>query len=90
MEETIMEGVLENAETVVLTFEYNVSSEGGYDFFTFFADGYLEIEESGETGWVTFSKTFLPGTHTLIWKYEKDQTRAVGRDNVMVQSIGIE
>ncbi len=91
MEETLMEAVLINAEFAVLTFEYNVSSEEGYDVFSFFADGFVEIDEvGGETGWVTFSKTFLPGTHTLIWKYEKDQTRAEGRDNVMIQAIQIE
>ncbi len=91
MEETLMEAVLINAETAVLTFEYNVSSEEGYDVFSFFADGFVEIDEaSGETGWVTFSKTFLPGTHTLTWKYEKDQTRSEGRDNVMIQTMLVE
>ena len=91
MEETVMEGVLINAETTVLTFEYNVSSEEGYDVFSFFADGFVEIDEaSGETGWVTFSKTFQPGNHTLIWKYSKDQTRSEGRDNVYIQAIQVE
>ncbi len=91
MEETLMEAVLINAETTVLTFEYNVSSEEGYDVFSFFADGYVEIDEvGGETGWVTFSKTFFPGNHTLVWKYEKDQTRSEGRDNVFIQAIQVE
>ena len=90
-EETVMEGVLINAETVVLSFEYNVSSEEGYDGFSFFADGFVEIDEAGgETGWVTFSKTFQPGNHTLIWKYSKDQTRSEGRDNVYIQAIRVE
>jgi len=91
MEETVMEAVLINAETTVLTFEYNVSSEEGYDVFSFFADGYVEIDEvGGETGWGTFSKTFFPGNHTLEWKYEKDQTRSEGRDNVFIQAIQVE
>ena len=89
-EETLMEAVLINAEPAILTFGYNVSSEEGYDVFSFFADGFVEIDEiGGESGWVTFSKSFEPGTHSLIWKYEKDQTRAEGRDNVMIQSIQV-
>lgn len=91
MEETEMEAVLINAETAVLTFEYNVSSEEGYDVFSFFADGFVEIDEvGGETGWVTFSRTFPPGNHTLLWKYSKDQTRSEGRDNVYIQAVNIE
>jgi len=91
MEETIMEAVLINAEPAILTFSYNVSSEEGYDVFSFFTDEFVEIDEvGGESGWVTFSKSYEPGTHTLIWKYEKDQTRAEGRDNVLIQSIRVE
>jgi archaellum component FlaF (FlaF/FlaG flagellin family) len=90
MEDTFMEAVLINAEPAILTFEYNVSSEEGYDVFSFFADGYVEIDEvGGESGWVTFSKSFEPGTHSLIWKYEKDQTRSEGRDNVMIRAIEV-
>lgn len=88
---TTMEGRLINSEPVVLTFEYNVSSEEGYDVFTFSANGIVELDEvSGESGWTTFSKAFEPGTHSLTWIYTKDQTRAVGRDNVLLRAIQVE
>jgi hypothetical protein len=90
-ENTMMEARLINSEPVVLTFEYNVSSEQGYDVFTFRADGLVELGEiSGESGWSTFSMAFEPGTHALVWTYSKDQTRAVGRDNVLLKGIQVE
>lgn len=90
LQSTQMEAQLVNAETVVLSFEFNVSSEESYDYFSFFADDFVEIDRtSGESGWVTFSKTFYPGTHNLVWKYVKDHTRSEGRDNVRIKSIQI-
>ncbi len=90
-EDTTMVGRLINSEPSVLTFEYNVSSEQGYDVFTFSVDGEVELGPvSGESGWVTFSMAFEPGTHTLTWKYDKDQTRAEGRDNVLIRAIKVE
>jgi hypothetical protein len=88
---TSMEAELENFETVVLTFDYNVSSEEGYDNFSFIVDNFVEIDEaSGETGWVTFSMSMEPGLHTLQWLYEKDQSQSEGRDNVQIRNISIQ
>ncbi|MBA7704642.1 hypothetical protein ES703_113459 [subsurface metagenome] len=86
-----MEATLINSETAVFTFEYNVSSEETYDVFSFLADDVIEIHEvSGETGWVTFSKVFDAGSHSLQWQYEKDRSRAEGRDNVQLRLITVE
>jgi hypothetical protein len=88
---TIMEARLINSEPAILTFEYNVSSETTYDVFSFSADGVNEISNvSGESGWVSFSMIFDVGTHTLLWVYEKDRSRAVGRDNVQLREISVE
>jgi hypothetical protein len=90
-ETTTMEALLINTEPAILTFEYNVSSEEGWDMFSFAADDVLELDKiSGETGWVTFSMSFEPGTHTLVWTYSKDQTRAQGRDNVLIRNVMVE
>jgi hypothetical protein len=90
-EVTQMEARLSNPETAVLTFEYNVSSEEGWDKFSFRVDGINEIAEiSGESGWVVFSMTLDPGTHSLEWIYSKDQTRDSGRDNVLIRSIQVD
>ncbi len=88
---TIMEARLINSEPAILTFEYNVSSETTYDVFSFSADGVNEISNvSGESGWASFSMIFDVGTHTLLWVYEKDRSRAVGRDNVQLREISVE
>ncbi len=88
---TSMEATLINSEPAILTFEYNVSSEPTYDVFSFSADSIVEINyASGETGWVTFSMVFDIGTHFLSWTYEKDRSRAVGRDNVWLRQIQVE
>jgi hypothetical protein len=90
-ESTTMEARLINTEAAVLSFEYNVSSEEGWDKFSFTVDGIAELENiSGETGWVTFSMSFEPGTHPLVWMYKKDQTRPMGRDNVQIRNIMVE
>lgn len=90
-EETSMEATITNSEAGILSFEYNVSSEEGYDYFTLLIDGMTEISSvSGESGWVSFSKVIDTGTHTLVWKYVKDQTRSEGRDNVQLREIAIQ
>ncbi len=86
-----MDASLINTEPAILSFEYNVSSEEGWDVFTFTADGITEIDRaSGETGWVIFRMSFEPGIHPLEWLYEKDQTRSSGRDNVLLRGIQVE
>ena len=90
-EETTMEAALTNSEAGILSFEYNVSSEEGYDYFTLLVDGVTEISAvSGESGWVSFSKVIDTGTHTVVWKYVKDQSRSEGRDNVQLRAIMIQ
>jgi hypothetical protein len=90
-QDTSMTATLVNSETVILTFEYNVSSEAGYDVFSFKLDGNTEINGiGGETGWVSFSKAVGTGSHVLDWNYEKDPTRSEGRDNVRIRNIKIE
>ena len=88
---TSMTATLINSETAILSFEYNVSSEATYDVFSFLVDGMEEISNaSGETGWVSFSMVMEAGTHSLSWLYEKDRSRAIGRDNVQIRQILIE
>lgn len=90
-EETVMQATLMNSEAGILSFEYNVSSEEGYDYFTMSIDGFTEISSvSGESGWVSFSKVVDTGSHTVVWKYVKDQTRSEGRDNVQLRDITLQ
>ncbi len=66
-------------ETV--TFWWKVSSEEGYDFLRFLADGALVEEISGEVDWSLVSHTIPAGqTETLRWEYVKDESVAEGAD----------
>ena len=60
-------------ETV--TFWWKVSSEENYDFLQFYIDGELQHQISGEVDWQ--EKQYIvsgQGSHTLKWRYHKDDT----------------
>lgn len=57
----------------VLTFDWAVSCEDGYDWFDFIADGEIRESITGETGWKTVTIEFkTSGKHILQWEYWKD------------------
>ena len=89
-EQTIMQATLENTKSATLEFEYNVSSEADYDYFSFTIDGSTMISKiSGESGWQSFSVVLDPGTHSLQWIYTKDEMFGLGRDNVQLRNITV-
>lgn len=57
----------------ILTFDWAVSCEEGYDWFDFIVDGEIRESITGETGWKTVTVE-LPGEgrHILQWEYWKD------------------
>jgi hypothetical protein len=58
----------------VLTFDWAVSCEDGYDWFDFIADGEICESITGETGWKTVTMEFKSaGKHVLQWEYWKDE-----------------
>lgn len=90
-EETIMTASLTNDEDVTLSYEYLVSSENIWDYFSFIIDGEVLIEkESGEIDWTSYSVVVTPGTHTIQWKYLKDERFSVGNDYVEIRNITLE
>ena len=57
----------------VLTFDWAVSCEDGYDWFDFIAEGEIRESITGETGWKTVTIEFkTSGKHILQWEYWKD------------------
>jgi hypothetical protein len=74
--------------TTSVSFWYKVSSEYDYDFFEFYIDGSRLIRESGEVGWVYFSKDSLNNTnHTFEWRYAKDAYVIAGADRAWVDKV---
>jgi hypothetical protein len=87
-QETAMKATLTNDTDVTLSFDYLVSSEYDWDYFRFTIDGEVVISKiSGEVDWTSFSKLLIPGTHTLEWKYIKDERFSVGNDYVEIRNI---
>lgn len=85
---TSMLATLTNSQTVTLSFEYKVSSESPYDYFSFSANGTDLISKVyGEIDWTYYSTVIAAGTNNLEWKYQKDITRSEGTDNVEIRNI---
>lgn len=71
-----------------LSFDYKVSSEQSYDRLCFYVDGTKKLEASGEVDWTNFVYTVeSTGSHTLEWKYKKDQSWASGADCAWVDNV---
>lgn len=89
-ETTSMTATLFITNRVLLSFEYKVSSEYGYDKFNFNIDGEVLINgESGDTEWKNYSVNVEPGFHNLEWIYIKDGMFSFGNDNVEIRNITI-
>ncbi len=63
-----------------LSFFKKLSSEGGYDYLTFYVDDVMITHWSGETDWEYFDYFIEAGFHTFKWKYDKDNGVSTGYD----------
>lgn len=63
-----------------LQFLWKCSSERSWDFLEFWRDGTLAKRISGEVDWVQVSFDFSGGTHTVRWRYVKDNVVSSGHD----------
>jgi trimeric autotransporter adhesin len=71
-----------------LSFRWKVSSESGYDFLEFYMDGVLQPGRiSGEVDWASQSYNITAGSHTLRWRYAKDEIEASGSDAGWVDQL---
>lgn len=70
-----------------LNFDWSVSSEAGYDFFTCVINGNRVLNKSGINSG-TFEKTFTDASSVLIeFKYTKDRSGMGGKDCATVSNI---
>jgi bacillolysin len=82
------------SSSATMSFKYRVSSEAGFDFFSFYIDGEQvclagACERSGEVGWTTWSGSLSAGTHMFTWVYEKDFIVSSGSDRAWIDDISI-
>lgn len=70
-------------------FSYRVSTEAGFDFFSFSLNGVVLTNVSGESGWQVFSFNVPTGTNTLEWKFTKDPAFSGGLDAVYIDNVDL-
>ena len=73
----------------ILSFDWWVSSQSGYDGLIVVLDGSTELSRSGEQSG-KYSREVSKGTHTLVVKYRKDSSGTSGQDKARVYNIKIE
>ncbi len=71
-----------------LSFWWKVSSEDTWDVLEFYLDGVLQSDPiTGETGWQQRTFTIPPGSHTVKWRYVKDDSISSGLDTGWVDLV---
>jgi len=70
-----------------VSFARRVSSELDYDFLEFYIDGILKNRWSGEVPWAVVNFPIAAGTHTLRWRYVKDEGVSTGSDAAWIDSV---
>ena len=76
---TLSAGTLKKG--TLLSFDWKVSSESGYDFFSFNVNGSEAESISGSQDWAQFEYEIpSDGTYTFTWVYSKDYSESIGED----------
>ena len=76
--------------TGAVTFYWKVSSEEGYDYLGFYIDNVLQGRISGSTDWDQMDCSIPAlGSHTLEWRYEKDDSVSEGNDCGWVDQVEV-
>ncbi|MBI5865432.1 MAG: DUF2817 domain-containing protein [Planctomycetes bacterium] len=70
-------------------FWYRVSSESGYDFFTFYIDGQSVVRRAGTVNWTLLTSSLTAGPHVLKWEYSKDGSASSGSDTAWIDDLQI-
>jgi hypothetical protein len=72
-----------------LSFYWNVSSETNFDFLEFYIDSSRQNRISGSVGadWQQKSFEIASGSHTLLWRYFKDESVNSGSDCGWVDKV---
>jgi len=72
-----------------IAFDYNVSSESGWDYLKFYIDGVQQNAWSGTVDWTNASYVVTTGAHDYKWCYTKDGSVTSGSDAAWIDNITI-
>ncbi len=81
--------VTTNYSSGTISFYFKVSCEPSFDFLAFYVDGVERQRWSGEMDWTGFSTPLAGGTHTLEWRYSKDQNGSSGLDAAFIDNVNL-
>ncbi|MHC4355859.1 MAG: hypothetical protein ACYS0H_24420, partial [Planctomycetota bacterium] len=85
-QESLMQTTVSGAGTV--SFYWAVSSEADWDFLEFYIDNSLQDQISGIVDWHQMTYTITgSGSHTLEWRYMKDEAVSGGEDTGWVDKF---
>ncbi len=63
-----------------IAFYNKLSSEGGFDYLTFYVDDVMIAHWAGESEWEYYDYFVEAGFHTFKWEYDKDNGVSTGND----------
>jgi hypothetical protein len=88
---TIAEFSIETSGSSVMTFDYHVSSESGFDKLHIDVDGVSQANFSGTVAWTSHAGINIAsaGTHTIRFRYQKDGSGLGGDDRAWVALLNI-
>lgn len=84
-EDSVLQVELEGPGT--FSFYYRVDSEEDFDFLRFTLDGTEQFAASGDVSWTQRIVSIPAGSHTLSWRYEKDEFELDGADSAWVDQV---
>jgi hypothetical protein len=70
-----------------LSFWWKVSSHPSWDWLEFYVDGFQQDQISGSQGWHQMAYVIPCGSHTLEWRYTKDNYATFGWDCGWVDKV---
>ena len=72
-----------------VAFDYNVSSEQGWDYLHFYIDNVLQDSWSGLVSWTNASYSVVTGVYEYKWCYSKDGTISNNADAAWIDNVTI-
>ena len=70
-----------------LAFWWKVSSEEGFDWLSFYVNGVLKKQISGELDWMQETYDLPAGSQMLSWQYSKDSSSSAGQDAAWIDQV---
>ncbi|KAF7781496.1 hypothetical protein PRUB_b0733 [Pseudoalteromonas rubra] len=90
-QKSVLIGEINHGLALGIDFEYLLSSEQNFDFFTVFLNGQQVLRNSGlNNAYEKVSYDLKKGSNTIVFVYSKDGSVSHGNDNVVLKSLNVD